>query len=591
MSKKLLGLIAGLAIALSVMVVPVVHGEDAINLDDMSNEQLIAYIQSLLQGSSTTTTTTPTETTTPTTGSSNWVSLGIPAGFQFSKNLSQGMTGNDVKYLQIVLNSDSATAVATTGVGSKGNESSYFGGLTKTAVAKFQTKYASSVLTPLGLTQGTGFVGTTTRAKLNELLTQGGTTTPTDVSSLTAVQCVTQGYAWNGTVCSDPKAGQIDVSSLSALDCVTKGYAWNGTKCYDPKAGTTTPTTPVVTPVTGAGLVVALSSDSPVNSTLITGQSAAPIAKFVITNKDSVEAKVTKVELQRVGVSGDTTLANVYLFDGTTRLTDAATISQGKITFNNPYGVVTIPAGNSVIVTVASDIATGTAGQTAGVALIGLTSNVEVKSTLPITGGTQTIASADLAEVTVGTVSNPSGSVSVNAGATGYTVFQAPITVTKREVELKGATFKVIGSIPTDALENIKLYYNGILVSDAVTLASDSTARFVLSTPKKIQSGNLEVRADVVKGSSRNFSFSLQNASDLVVVDSVYNVNAVVKGTPKTAGTVNISQGSVSITQDSTFNKTSVTGGVSNITLAKFNFKAYGEDVKISQLGVNPTLT
>ncbi|MGI6341133.1 MAG: hypothetical protein ACOX0B_02920 [Minisyncoccales bacterium] len=286
----------------------------------------------------------------------------------------------------------------------------------------------------------------------------------------------------------------------------------------------------------------------------------------------------------------DTTLANVYLFDGTTRLTDAATISQGKITFNNPYGVVTIPAGNSVIVTVASDIATGTAGQTAGVALIGLTSNVEVKSTLPITGGTQTIASADLAEVTVGTVSNPSGSVSVNAGATGYTVFQAPITVTKREVELKGATFKVIGSIPTDALENIKLYYNGILVSDAVTLASDSTARFVLSTPKKIQSGNLEVRADVVKGSSRNFSFSLQNASDLVVVDSVYNVNAVVKGTPKTAGTVTISQGSVSITQDSTFNKTSVTGGVSNVTLAKFNFKAYGEDVKISQLEVKPTL-
>jgi hypothetical protein len=81
--------------------------------------------------------------------------------YYFGRNLSLGSNGSDVMNLQKALNSDAATRVSMTGVGSLGNESSYFGTKTRDAVVKFQRKY--------GITPAAGYVGPITRAKLNSL--------------------------------------------------------------------------------------------------------------------------------------------------------------------------------------------------------------------------------------------------------------------------------------------------------------------------------------------------------------------------------------------------------------------------------------
>jgi len=62
----------------------------------------------------------------------------------------------------------SDTKVAESGVGSPGNETEYFGTLTKKAVQKFQKKYGIAKEGDSGY----GYVGPKTRAKLQEVFKQ-----------------------------------------------------------------------------------------------------------------------------------------------------------------------------------------------------------------------------------------------------------------------------------------------------------------------------------------------------------------------------------------------------------------------------------
>lgn len=101
----------------------------------------------------------------------------------FSRNLKFGMSGDDVRVLQVMLNTDPTTRVAENGPGAPGSETNYFGGATRQAVIKFQEKYRAEVLIPSGLSYGTGYFGEKTRAQMSIFGTQGGETTIGAVST------------------------------------------------------------------------------------------------------------------------------------------------------------------------------------------------------------------------------------------------------------------------------------------------------------------------------------------------------------------------------------------------------------------------
>lgn len=90
------------------------------------------------------------------------------AGASFMRALSLGSTGTDVKTLQLILNSDTATRIAVSGPGAPGQETTRFGSLTLRAVQKFQEKHGIASAGKAGY----GTVGPATRAKLNALAAQ-----------------------------------------------------------------------------------------------------------------------------------------------------------------------------------------------------------------------------------------------------------------------------------------------------------------------------------------------------------------------------------------------------------------------------------
>lgn len=96
--------------------------------------------------------------------------LVLIANVAYARDLYVGLRGEDVRDLQEFLNTNPQTRVAVSGPGSPGNETDYFGELTRAAVIKFQELYREDILDSLGLSNGTGFVGELTRAAIDGLI-------------------------------------------------------------------------------------------------------------------------------------------------------------------------------------------------------------------------------------------------------------------------------------------------------------------------------------------------------------------------------------------------------------------------------------
>lgn len=521
------------ALAVVAMVAPAATSAD--QLSDLT--AMIAQLQAqlaALQGSTTTT-----------------VGTGACTGVTFTRNLTVGATGSDVKCLQSILNRTATTRVAATGAGAPGFETSYFGPKTLVAVKVYQ---AAKGFTPANQ------VGPMTRAALNaELGTTGGTVPP------------------------------------------------------------------VVVP-TGAGLTVQLAFDNPAAGSVLSGtnsgQSQAPLAKLTFVNGDNVAAKVTTLKLRRIGVSGDSDLDAVYLFNGSVRLTDAASISSGVMTFNDSTGLFTVPAMSSTTITVSADINNGLNGGTIGVALSAaadVTSTASaVKGNFPLNGNLMSIVNSGTnlatAYFSVATTAISDASPTGNTSSSGidpqndYPVWYTNLNVSINNgvVKMSRLALQEVGSISYSDIQNFRLYVDGVQAGNAVaSLDANGYVTFDLaSNPVSMSSGSRQVKvlADIIGGSSRYFTFRLKNASDVTLTDSQYNVTITATDNHSNDGvtddTINslrscyisgsyscyVNAGATTTIKTSDSPTGNVINGATNALLGKWTLKANGEAIKIDSL-------
>lgn len=139
--------------------------------------------------------------------------------YTFTRNLGEGRP----------INIQEATALAqdlsSAGVWSAGTSITIYNDSVASAVSGFQEKYASQVLTPNGLSYGTGFVGASTRTQLNNLYGCSSTSQNTGYSN-----------TGNGQTFQCP----------SGYTCAPKNQALVAFTC--PSGYTCSPTNPVTTP-------------------------------------------------------------------------------------------------------------------------------------------------------------------------------------------------------------------------------------------------------------------------------------------------------------------------------------------------------
>ena len=470
----------------------------------------------------------------------------MSCSYSFNTNMKLGSRGTDVMNLQKVLNMYPQTQIAESGAGSPGMETTYFGPATRAAANKFQALH----LMELGITAPTGNVFAGTRGLLNQVCS-GMTESP--VTTL-----------------------PLGCTSTSGFSPVTGASCSSGV--------VTTPGTVVSGPVSAM-----LAMNQPMGM-IVANQSGARLADITFSGNGTV----TSLQLQRIGVSADATLTNVYLYDGNTRITDAASVvTGGYINFNSTSGIFSVNGTRTL--SVRADIAAGTSGQSVGVKLNSLTAGGSMSTYSNVVGNSLQIGSVTTAGVNFSSFS-PSA-VSVDAGTQAYNVWQGTASVSTRDVHFRAATFKFVGSAPVDAVANLSLYVDGTKVAGPamINAANNNKITFDLGNmPYLLKTGShtIDVRGDIVKGSNRSITFSVENVADLMFEDSNLvgvNVSATVNSLALTQGntvynTITVNKGSVTTNVDPAFSTNKVTGGATNVPVGQFTMRAYGEDVKVNTL-------
>ena len=485
---------------------------------------------------------------------------GIPDGFTFTKTIKTGSYDQEVVYLKAVLDVEVPDHAAWTG-------SQYYGPKTKAAVIVFQEKYATDVLAPWGLTSGTGFVGSTTRAKLNELLATQPST-PTGCGDYT-----------------------------TETDCTGGGCFWYDDACH----ATAEPSAPV------SGLTVSLDPSTAPAVVLADGTAFNSVLSVKLTAGIEGAVTVETIKITKAGLVANTNISSVDLVDSSgTRLANViySVASDNTITFTLSTPLE-IAAGSSVVLTVRVSLGTSI---TSGTLQVGIASNDHITlddsatvTGAPVWGNVMSLSDGSSVVATVyldARAVNASG-VTLNVNETSsqeIAKFNVSEYSSKENIEIRRWVLYNNGNASDADYKDVEL-----VAQDGTVLATAQPngqyVTFDLSaSPYVIEKGlnrNFTIRAKIIGGSSRTIQFITYNDYDIVVFGVTSGAQILV--TANSGGTdtaipigdatnynkVTIGSGTLSLYKAADSPTAGVAAGAQDVTFGKWAVVANGEPMEL----------
>lgn len=286
---------------------------------------------------------------------------------------------------------------------------------------------------------------------------------------------------------------------------------------------------------TTGGLSVSLASDTPAAMTIPSKATSVPFLKFNLS-ASSGSATVSAVTIKQSGVGATTTVSNVYLYDGSTRLTSGRTLNSStrEATFSG-LGI-SLAAGQTKTLTVVVDMAdNATGGDTIQYSVqnaAAIQGSATVSGVFPVTGATMTTSSTNVGSLTV----NKSGTIVQPVLGSK----QSKIAEFKLTTATEGAAVNQIRLDIRDASKhnNFTLYQNNVLVA-AGTKSGTDKVDFLFTKPFDIAQGEnriFEVRADIGGESNDEILTAIDETTDVKAVGSKYGFNVAVVINDTTTG-------------------------------------------------------
>src|SRR3989338_4419315 len=443
---------------------------------------------------------------------------GTTTACTFTKSLYFGVSDPQVKCLQQYLNG-AGYQVAATGAGSPGNETMYYGNLTKNATGKWQT--GNSVAPAVG------YFGPISRAKYSTLA--GGVVTPP------------------GGVITPPAAGGLSVglsASTQAARTIVAGAANMsfGKFTFTAGSGDVTVTT---MKFTKSGI----SADAEVCSAyLYDADSGDYLAQYsglgsgVLTFTNSsglftVKAGQTRNIDLRLDVSSSASNNHTMAWG----LGAAADVTSKATSVSGSFPSTT----NAMTFVTVSDPAI---------------------ATLPATA----VATGDSANA--GTTGYLAGSFTLKAS--NSSVLLDRIVLTQNGSMISSTDVSNIKLVTTGGQQICAVLPN---------LNADGKGTFAMSPAYEIPSGQtiqVNVYADILAGVNRTMKFNVLNLRDVQARDKTYNIGVNPSASVAMTQTT-IQACTLTLTLDPSSPTGNVAPGQTNVTVGKFKMTSYGEQVKL----------